>query len=186
MIMNDDKNADRLFEAITSCIDDGSDLTLEELRATRRLLGHDVEKSEKTLLAQLTQLRTTQAANDTRQRVASGITTLLDHARRVGVNPIELADRSGLSVSLVTKLDLRLVRNTPRSVIERLAQLLDVAVESLAEYLRQPPAIAKAAQYRSKEAPSMPAVQDFFDAVAADRSISEERREKLLQFRDSE
>lgn len=109
---------------------------------------------------------------------------LMVRAREVGLNIRDVADRSQLSVTLVGVLDRRLVRSAsiPREVVEALAATLQTQVASVAQYLQQSPSFAPAASFRAEEAPTLPATQDFSDAVRQDPTLDENRRAALLRL----
>lgn len=185
----DKMNNDELFDAITSCLDSSGGASLEELRAMRRALGHDVPASEKEFLAHLATLRDRLKPVHTLAKSSeTTISSLLEQAGAIGIDAVALADQSGLSVSLVTKFDRRLIAfsSVPQKVIERLAVALRITVESLSGYLEQAPALAVGARFKAQHTPTLSGTQNFFDAVTADRSISEERRSELMQMKQAE
>ena len=186
-LKRDDEN-EKLFDAIAACLDASGEASLEELRRVRRALGHDVETSEQEFLKHLRQLRNNLVHSGASSSSASmTVKGLLERAQAVGIDPIALADQSGLSISLVTKFDRRLIASasTPRKVIEQLALVLKMTVESVSAYLAQPPAFALGASFKAQKTPVLSEPQDFFEAVAADRSISEERRRELMKLKAS-
>jgi hypothetical protein len=188
MSVNNDKNQ-QLFDALTSWMESSEGLGLEELRAVRRQLGQDVENSEQEFLAHLRELRSgfnQRPLASADNEIAPSLSGLLERANNLGLDPTTLADRTELSVSLVTKLDRRLIAlaHIPIEVLETLASALQSTTDVLRTYLQQTPAFAKGARYRSNEKPAVPEQQDFFEAVKHDRSISEERRQQLLQLKD--
>ena len=109
---------------------------------------------------------------------------LMARARQMGLNIREVAERTQLSVSLVGLLDRRLVRfaSIPREVLDRLAAALQTQVASVSEYLQQGPAFAPSASFRAEEAPALPPVQDFADAVRQDPMLDPDRRAALLRL----
>lgn len=179
---SNDKNEEQLFEGVTSLVDDSETLDLQELRLVRKMLGHDVEQSEKDFLGRLGQLRKELPKPETAEG-RKPVVGLIAMAGAIGLDVSAFADQTRLSVSLIAKLEHRLVRNVPNQVVERLAIILNLAIEELIKYFELPPALPANAAYKAKDAPSVPIVQDFFDAVAVDRSISEDRRKDLLQLK---
>jgi hypothetical protein len=68
-------------------------------------------------------------------------------------------------------------------VLQELSEVLGRSQEAVAAYLRQGAAFATGAEYHADEAPTIPGQQDFFEAVLADKTISEPRRKFLLGLR---
>jgi hypothetical protein len=176
--MSEKDNADRVFEGLTAWMDSADTIDLAELRRIRRLMGDDVEESEREFLSWLANLK---GGLDEAAEVLE-IESILSSAKKVGLDAPGLADTTGLSVVLVMKLDRRLIdfRSIPQKIFGVLATALHAATAAVTEYLRQPPVLATEARFRANENPKVPEPQDFFDAVRSDKSISEERRVSLL------
>jgi hypothetical protein len=119
-----------------------------------------------------------------RQPRYRGIESILSCAKKLGLDATGLADATGLSVVLVTRLDRRLIDygSIPEKVFDVLANALHAATALVTEYPQQPPALAMEARFRADENPKIPEPQNFFDAVRSDKSISEERRTALLSL----
>jgi hypothetical protein len=181
--MSEKDNAEKMFDAITGWVESADTMDLEELRQIRRAMGDDVEESERGFLSMLAKLKT-EAENSS--PAMQGIESLLSSAKQLGLDAPALADKTGLSVVLVTKLDRRLIAHlrVPEKVFEVLANALRVTSEAISAYLEQPPALATEARFRAKENPRIQEQQDFFEAVRTDKSISEERRANLLALEE--
>lgn len=166
------------FETATGWFEDTEGLNLGDLREIRRIMGHDVEASEKRFLAFLGTLPGATAS-------AARPFGILSRAKAQGRSIVQLANAAELSVALIAKLDLRLFRfaSVPIQVIGKLCEVLAVSVDEVSAYLQQGAAFAPGAEYRADEAPSLPDQQDFFEAVSADKTLSEQRREHLLGLR---
>ena len=91
-----------------------------------------------------------------------------------GLEPRQLAQVSRLGVSLLRKLDRRLIpyASIPRAAIQGLAEAIRSDEASVSVYLQQNPALAAATEHRSEQAPALAEPEDFFDAVRADPTIS--------------
>ena len=91
-----------------------------------------------------------------------------------GLEPRQLAQVSRLGVSLLRKLDRRLIRfaSIPRAAIRALAEAIQSDEASVSAYLQQSPALAAATEHRSEQAPALAEPEDFLDAVRADPTIS--------------
>lgn len=180
--MSEKDNADRVFEGLTAWIESADTMDLAELRQVRRMMGDNVEESERGFISWLGNLKggLEKAATTPEPEIES----ILSRARRLGLDAPDLADATGLSVVLVTKLDRRLIDygSIPEKIFEVLANALHAATAQVTEYLRQPPALAMGARFRADENPKIPEPQNFFDAVRSDKSISEQRRVELLSL----
>jgi hypothetical protein len=183
--MFEEDNAEKMFDAITGWVESADTMDLEELRQIRRAMGDDVEESERGFLSMLGKLK---AEAEGKSPAQHGIGSLLGKARQLGLDAPALADKTGLSVVLVTKLDRRLINclTVPKKVLEVLANALRATSDAISAYLEQPPALATEGRFRAKENPRTQKPQDFFEAVQTDKSISEERRANLLALEESE
>jgi len=120
---------------------------------------------------------------------AQAIKGLLAEARTRELSIRQLAEKTGLSVALVTKLDRRLIRyaSIPRQVVSDIADALGREAQAVARYLQGGALLAPSAvSYRAEEAPSLPEQQDFAEAVRDDRLLSSEERERLLGYATAE
>ena len=115
---------------------------------------------------------------------SAAVPGLMARARDLGLNITQLAERTQLSVTLVGILDRRLIRfaSIPREVVHGLAAALETQVASIAEYLQQGPAFAASASFRAEEAPTLPPLQEFDDAVREDPMLDSNRKTALLDL----
>jgi len=182
--MPDKDDAGKIFDSLTSWMDEADSMDLAELRDVRRMMGDDVEASERQFLSVLKDLK---AGLGQPESVTVAISGLIAKAQERGLDTIALADKTGLSVVLVTKLDRRILafKSIPRQLLRALADVLESTLSAIAEYLQQPQVFAAGARFRADESPRVPEQQDFFDAVRTDKSISEERRAALLALEES-
>ena len=178
--MSEKDNTDRVFEGLTAWMDSADTMNLAELRQVRRMMGDNVEHSEREFLSWLEKLK--QGLDRTTSVQEERIESILSSAKRLGLDALGLADLTGLSVVLVMKLDRRLINfgSIPQKIFDLLANVLHSATAPITEYLQQPPVLAMEARFRATESPTIPEQQDFFDAVRSDKSISEDRRLSLL------
>jgi hypothetical protein len=116
--------------------------------------------------------------------VPAAVRGLMARGRDLGLNIRQVADRTQLSVTLVGVLDRRLVRfaSIPREVVDALAAVLQTQVTSISDYLQQGPAFAPSASFRAEEAPTLPAMQDFSEAVRQDPMLDANRKAALLRL----
>ncbi len=72
-------------------------------------------------------------------------------ADRLGMSTKDLADKLGIGMSVLAKLDRRLIRpeTIPQTLVDRLATVLRRPVEWIRQYLEQPPVWAHNASYRA-------------------------------------
>ena len=105
--------------------------------------------------------------------------SLIAEGRARGFEPRGLAQAAGLGDSLLRKLDRRLITpaSIPRELIRRLAQLIQREAITITVYLRQGPTLGAATEHRSEQAPKLMGLEDFYDAVRADPTISREHAE---------
>ena len=73
----------------------------------------------------------------------------------------------------------------PQELINRLAQVLQCEAAAIAAYLRQGPTLGTATEHRSERAPKLMELEDFFDAVWSDPTISLEHAEYWLALERS-
>src|SRR5579871_404679 len=109
-----------------------------------------------------------------RARYESSLTSLLSR----GLNAAALAERLALSVPLVFKLERRLLSlaSLPATLLDRLADALQVTERQVRDYLQQPPTLAAGARYRADSAPRAGRQQDFLQAVRTDPEMTEEQK----------
>ena len=113
--------------------------------------------------------------------------SLMAEGRANGLEPRQLAQISRLGVSLLRKLDRRLIRyaSIPRAAIRGIAEAMRSDEENVSAYLQQSPALAAATEHRSEQAPALAEPEDFFDAVRADPTISPEDAAHWLEIQRS-
>ena len=183
--MSDKDDAEKIFSRLTGWMDGAESMDLEQLREVRRMMGDNVEVSERQFLSVLKELK---AGLGQPEELAEPIAGLLAKAQERGLDAVALADKTGLSIVLVTKLDRRLLvfKSIPNKLFETLASVLQSTLTAVMDYLRQPQAIAMGARFRTDESPRLPEQQGFFDAVRTDKSISEDRRAALLALEESQ
>jgi ParB-like chromosome segregation protein Spo0J len=114
--------------------------------------------------------------------VESALAGLVEEAEARGLSKKQLAERSGLTVPLLTKLDRRLIRyaSIPGEVVSRVAAALGSQAGAVAAYLQGGPRLAQAVSYKADEAPTLPEAQDFAEAVRDDPALTPEQRAELL------
>ena len=110
--------------------------------------------------------------------------SLADAARRQNLRLKDLADRLGIGVPIVSKLEQRLLRyaSLPEALIRKLAETLEIGMEAVQDYLRQPPTLAAGAayQYTGKTAPQVQGQEEFADAIRTCPAMSEANKQVWL------
>ena len=120
--------------------------------------------------------------------VERSIAGLLTEGKRLGITADDLAERVGVSDSILRKIDRRLINpaSIPTRITRDLGLALHCGVAQITSYVQLPPMFAQGAQHRANQAPALPAVQeDFFEAVRRDLTLTEERRVRLLSLAGS-
>ncbi len=104
------------------------------------------------------------------------LTSLADRSFDVGLDPDQLAERVGVSSSIIARLDARAIRPTsiPRELFRRLAETLDVSVEAVMGLLGAS-ARAGGAFYHADQAPTGEQ-DDFLVAVEASDDLAPARK----------
>jgi transcriptional regulator with XRE-family HTH domain len=99
-----------------------------------------------------------------------------------------LAEATRMTVSLLVKLDRRLIRfaSIPRQAIERIAAELGRSVETVAAYLQGDPQFASQASFRADTAPQLTNQQDFFEAVETDFQMSEDQKDEWRKIKSAD
>jgi len=106
------------------------------------------------------------------------IRSLLAVAKEHGWPPTALAQRLQLGVSVIVKLERRLLRpeTLPRKLITELAQLLDRNYAEVIHYFQQPPTLSSQASYRASRAPHLVGQEEFRAALEASHDMTEEQK----------
>lgn len=109
---------------------------------------------------------------------------LVQEAAQRGLSFQKLAEHTRMSLSLLRKLDRRLIRFTtiPNQVIVILALVLQRESSVIADYLNGPASLPMDASYHAEQAPTLAEPEDFFEAVRRDMAMPLELREYWLSF----
>lgn len=139
--------------------------TADEVAPLRRNSEEDSELA-KRISAHMGEARDAEARPS-----AKGI---LRAARNLGMMPSALASALGVGLSVITKLDRRLVipETVPARLVAAIARQLKRSYRDVAEYLLQPPTLSANASYRSNSLPSLIVRED----ADAGQSSAEEGR----------
>ena len=107
------------------------------------------------------------------------VTSILDAAKKCGLDIAALSRQLAIGKSVLVKLDRRLI--DPASIgdaaAERIAGAIGQAAESVRQYLSAPPTLSAGASYRSNKAPSASAprqsLSDALDTAVRSGEITE-------------
>ena len=112
------------------------------------------------------------------------VKSLLEAAKAKNLNRSKFAAALGLSVSLLQYLEKRRLEyaSIPPKIINRIAEVLELAEETVAKYLNMPPVIATNASYKTQERPVQIKPKSFAEAVREDQQLSTEEKRKLLEL----
>lgn len=171
------------FAAVESLIESSPDVESEPAEA-RRAEEAFVRRGMETVARLLAARRVAQAARE----AATSLVGLKKEAEARGLTIQSLAAATRMTVSLLVKLDRRLIRfaSIPRQAIERIATELGHSVETVAAYLQGDPQFASQASFRADAAPRMPDQQDFFDAVETDLTMSETQKDEWRKIKSKD
>lgn len=103
---------------------------------------------------------------------------LLETAKACGLTPKALAERLGVGLSTVAKLQQRHFRfaSLPAEIVAQAADALQVSVGQVRAYLQQPPTLAAGASYKSDGVPRAAAQEEFADSIRSSRDMTEEQK----------
>lgn len=114
--------------------------------------------------------------------VTAPLGSITKQAETEGLTVRGLAERLGLSVSFVARLDQRLFTpaGIPRELIERLGTALNRGFDEIRGYLALPPRMASDGVYKSQIPPAIKEQADFRDTVRTALDLSEEQKSAWL------
>lgn len=196
--MADDKARKDVLNSLVGWMENLEGASLEELRAIRRDLGHDVEGSEESFLSMLIEKSREvgiepPAAKSTELIIESPLSESLPQKRLLVLAKEQgfptakhLAEAAQLSVVLIKMLDRGLIEvsTIPYVVINNLASVVKHPAEMLLQCLRIPPRLTPGLKYKADVTPELGKPRDFFEAVLTDPTLPEDRYEKLLSLKN--
>lgn len=114
----------------------------------------------------------------------NALQSLVETAKAKGLNRLRFAAALGLSASLVQYLEKRRLdfASIPKAVIEKVAEVLEIGEQSVANYLNQPPSLATNASFKASERPEQLQPKNFAEAVREDQQLSAEEKRRLLEL----
>lgn len=171
------------FAAVESFIESSPDVE-SETASTHGTEEAFVRRGMETVARLLAARRVPQVAGET----AATLVGLKKEAEALGGTIQSLAVATHMTVSLLVKLDRRLIRfaSIPRQAIERIAAGLGRSVETVAAYLQGDPQFASQASFRADTAPQLTNQQDFFAAVETDLQMSEDQKDEWRKIKSAD
>lgn len=144
-------------------------------------LETELSEAEKMRVAELTRRNFRKYwAEKTAQ--SQQIESLTGEAKKLGMRKSEFAKRIGLNAVQLYNLEIRayVFSTVPKSLIEKVAETLNTAKETVAAFLSQPPSLA--ANFKSRTRPEDFKQISFTDAIKQDDTLSAEEKERLLNL----
>jgi hypothetical protein len=171
------------FAAVESLIESAPDVESGTASAQRTEEAF-VQRGMETAARLLAVRRSAQVAGET----APPLVGLKKEAEARGLTIQSLAAATQMTVSLLVKLDRRLIRfaSIPRQAIEYIAAELGRSVETVAAYLQGDPQFASQASFRADTAPQLTNQQDFFEAVETDLQMSEDQKDEWRKTKSAD
>ena len=119
---------------------------------------------------------------------AAPILSLLEAAKRQGMDAKQFAERLNLDKPMVTKLNQKLMQvvTIPSTLIQKIAEELKVGVQQVQDYLNRPSTLASGVSYRSETKPEIGSQQPFSEAIRTSLTLSEERKTYWLDANEAE
>jgi len=142
--------------------------------ATEIFVGETDETIDAAFVESLRRVGRTRLASLRARYAAPALVSLVDKER--GITSEKIAAHLALPVQYVAKLQRRLFapESLPQTLIQRLAAAIDRTVDEVSAYLAAPPTLARAAAYRSDDAPTLGSQEDFHAVLSADDTVSHE------------
>jgi hypothetical protein len=172
------------FAAVESLIESAPDAESETADERRDAEEASVQRGMEMVARLIAAHRVAQVAGET----APTLVGLKKEAEARGLTIQSLAAATRMTVSLLVKLDRRLIRfaSIPRQAIERIAAELGRSVETVAAYLQGDPQFASQASFRADTAPQLTNQQDFFEAVETDLQMSEGQKDEWRKIKSAD
>lgn len=123
-------------------------------------------------------------AGEQSKRSPSSMVSLFLEAKLLGWSTEIFAQKINLSVSMLRKLENRLINMTtiPISLINILSESLHRDPSEVSAYLSHHPVLQAGHRYKSRQAPKIGDQQSFYDAIRNDGELTDEQRTLWLSF----
>ena len=198
-------NLDEILEEYAAATPAGNDLkvlsevsdkypqhadALTDFAAARAVARHapeeELSKEEEDRFAEsgLKNMRMVLGALNESGATANALDSLVDAAKAKGLNRKGFAAAIGLSTSLVTYLEKRRLDSAsiPKTIVEKVARVLDMGEELISLYLNQPPDLAINTSFKTNTRAEDLPPKNFSDAVREDQQLSADEKRKLLEL----
>ncbi|NLH99753.1 MAG: hypothetical protein GX446_09725 [Chthonomonadales bacterium] len=96
------------------------------------------------------------------RKQARRLPSIVEGARTRGMSPRDLADVLRIGLSVLTRLERRLLdpETVPAKIVRAIGDAIGATGESVIAYLRQPPTLSASASYRSAKTPTLGVAED--------------------------
>jgi transcriptional regulator with XRE-family HTH domain len=110
--------------------------------------------------------------------------SLVETAKSKGMKRSQFATALGLSTSLVIYLEKRRLEfaTIPTKIVAKIAEVLGIAEEAVADYLNQTPDLSVNASYKTETRAEELPPKSFTEAVREDQILTAEEKRKLLEL----
>ena len=142
----------------------------------------ETEEPEGLPLSEIAENAMLKALTNTRSQSAEEIKDLRELAEKQDVERESLLKKLGISETIMRKIERRNLKEIPDFIEKKIAEILNVSVESLQAFFNLPAMLPKAARYKSKNAPRTQPKQSFAEAVRNDPELTDEEKRKLLDL----
>lgn len=142
----------------------------------------ETEELEELLLSEIAENAMRKVLKHTHSQPIEAIKNLRDLAEKHGVKRESLLEKLGVSETIMRKIERRNLKEIPHFIEKKIAEILNVSVESLQAFFNLPATLPKAARYKSKNAPQTQPKQSFAEAVHNDPELTDEEKQKLLNL----
>lgn len=115
---------------------------------------------------------------------ANLLPSLVETAKAKGMKRAKFASAVGLSTSLIIYLEKRRLdfATIPKKVVSKIAEVLETAEDSIANYLKQSPEYAVDMSFKTETRPEELSLKSFAEAVREDQVLTAEEKRKLLEL----
>lgn len=171
------------------------DWTIEELRESLVADGIDPDQALENIkvrLAPFVKLKEPptiikDTVGEQHQASATILAGILATAAQIGLSKERLMELSGLSETLLIKLDRRLISLKGFSKIaEAVADALKTTKQTIIDYAEDYALYPAEANFKAESLPELPPKQEFAEAVKTDPLLSEKEKAHLLSLRDKD
>jgi hypothetical protein len=140
------------------------------------------EKMEELPLSKTAENAMKKALTNASSQTVETITDLRELAEKRGVERESLITKLGVSETIMRKIERRNLKEIPGFIKKKIAEILNISLESLEAFLNLPTMLPKAAKYKSKNAPRTQPKQSFTEAVKNDPELNDEQKRVLLKL----